>query len=63
MEEKEAVDELTLERLLPRLGLDPADVLNVYLYGSRLWGTSPASLPGPTLPLRSFFLFFSPYFL
>jgi hypothetical protein len=42
MEEKEeAVDELTLERLLPLLGLDPADVLNVYLYGSRLWGISP----------------------
>jgi hypothetical protein len=32
------MDDLTLERLLPLLGLDPADVLNVYLYGSRLWG-------------------------
>jgi hypothetical protein len=46
MEEKEdTVDELTLERLLPRLGLDPADVLNVYLYGSRLWGTPLPQYP------------------
>ena len=50
MEEKEGVDELTLERLLPRLGLDPADVLNVYLYGSRLWGTSPSPQPPSRRP-------------
>jgi len=35
---------LTLQRLLGLLGLADEDVLNVYLYGSRLWGTlAPSS--------------------
>ncbi len=30
---------LTLDQVLERLGLHNDDVLNVYLHGSRLWGT------------------------
>jgi len=44
MEQQES--ELTLEVLFAKLKLNPDDVLNVYLLGSRLWGQSfaPSSL-------------------
>ena len=42
----EQQSELTLEVLFAKLKLNPDDVLNVYLLGSRLWGQSfvPSSL-------------------
>lgn len=40
---EEGREQLTLARLLELVGLYDADVLNVYLFGSRLWGPLPWS--------------------